>query len=185
MAKIEKEVNQIEKSLFSDPEVSEAIAKASPTGPKPLSDSSSEPINEKGDDSDAYDEKPPQSLTELQEHDKTAEFEVPSSSTSQHTSRTRKFLVSLFPRNLISAEEPRVEQQVNPVARTVDRIAKVRRLVTSLARLLSTKTEVIAQIRKRLVTRGEWSLDNDRDLHIHLGDILGQKPSYTNEPTLS
>jgi len=44
--------------------------------------------------------------------------------------------------------------------------------VTSLTRLLSTKADLIGQIRKRLVTGGEWCLNNDPELYIHMGDIL-------------
>jgi len=68
--------------------------------------------------------------------------------------------------------EPFMVQRISPTTRTVFKMAKVRKLVTSLTRLLSTKADLIGQIRKRLVTRGEWSLNGDPELYIHMGDIL-------------
>jgi len=59
------------------------------------------------------------------------------------------------------------------------RIARTRKLVTTLARLLSTKSEVIAQIQKRLITFSSSKLGNgsrsneDADLAIYMGDIQG------------
>ncbi|KDQ63596.1 hypothetical protein JAAARDRAFT_695735 [Jaapia argillacea MUCL 33604] len=60
---------------------------------------------------------------------------------------------------------------------TLRRIAKARRLVTTLTRLLAMKSEVVAHIRKRLLTSGEGGLPNrsgtgdDTEVAIYLGDI--------------
>jgi magnesium transporter len=62
---------------------------------------------------------------------------------------------------------------------TLRRIARARKLVTSLARLLATKSEVIAQIRKRLLTSSHSGLgngtrrDEDVEVSIYLGDVQG------------
>ncbi|KAF5385208.1 hypothetical protein D9615_001493 [Tricholomella constricta] len=67
--------------------------------------------------------------------------------------------------------------QPSPTYTTLRRMARSRRLVTSLTRLLATKLEVIAQIRKRLLTsskavpanRKRWN--DDLDVAIYMGDV--------------
>lgn len=61
---------------------------------------------------------------------------------------------------------------------TLRRMARTRRLVTTLARLLATKSEVVAQIRKRLLTSGKSGLNGsawneDLDVAIYMGDVQG------------
>jgi magnesium transporter len=67
----------------------------------------------------------------------------------------------------------------NATASTLRRMARTRRLVTSLTRLLATKSEVVAQIRKRLLTTGQSGLgngagrDDDIEVAIYMGDVQG------------
>ncbi|THV07742.1 hypothetical protein K435DRAFT_267667 [Dendrothele bispora CBS 962.96] len=49
---------------------------------------------------------------------------------------------------------------------TLRRMAKTRRLVTTLTRLLATKSDVVSQVQKRLLSGGE-----DADVTIYLGDV--------------
>lgn len=60
---------------------------------------------------------------------------------------------------------------------TVYRVARVRRLVTSLSRVLATKSEVVAQVKKRLLKTGESGLgsgtNDDHDVFVYLGDVQG------------
>lgn len=62
---------------------------------------------------------------------------------------------------------------------TVHRMAKTRRLVTSLTRFLAAKSEVVAQIRKRMLKTGEAGLGNgtgdDKDVWMYMGDVQGTK----------
>jgi len=57
------------------------------------------------------------------------------------------------------------------------RMARTRRLVTSLTRLLATKAEVVAQIRKRLLSTGQSGLGNGTgrdsviEVAIYVGDV--------------
>jgi len=51
------------------------------------------------------------------------------------------------------------------------RMARTRRLVTSLARVLATKPEVVAGIRKRLMTAGLLVAGDDAEVGIYLGDV--------------
>ncbi|KAF9787181.1 hypothetical protein BJ322DRAFT_1107254 [Thelephora terrestris] len=176
LAQIDKEVDQIEKVLYFGPAISENVMKAGLATPKPSSDSTSDSIDEKGDDAStsAKDEKPSFSPIISQQRIKTAKFRAPPLPVSLHIRRARRFLKSLFSNTSTAtgAGEPWIEEVVNPATRTVYRMAKIRRLVTTLTRLLSTKADLIGQIQKRLVTRGEWSLDSDPELYIHMGDIL-------------
>lgn len=65
----------------------------------------------------------------------------------------------------------------DPTAVTLRRMARTRRLVTSLTRLLATKSEVVAQIQKRLLTSGRSGLgngagkDDDIEVAIYMGDV--------------
>lgn len=78
-----------------------------------------------------------------------------------------------------------VKSQVNqprkmPAPNTVHRVAHVRRLVTSLSRFLATKSEVVAQVKKRILMTGEHGLGNgtgdDRDVFVYMGDVQGMWP---------
>lgn len=62
-------------------------------------------------------------------------------------------------------------------ASTLRQMARTRRLVTSLGRLLASKSEVVAQIKKRLLKTG--TLDpsvNAEELEVamYMGDIQGK-----------
>ncbi|KAI0692787.1 hypothetical protein BC835DRAFT_1277026 [Cytidiella melzeri] len=81
-----------------------------------------------------------------------------------------------------SSVVPRFNVKVNQAQRgehathnTVLRIALVRRLVTSLSRILATKSEVVAQVKKRLLMAGETGLAHgtggDHDVYVYLGDV--------------
>jgi Mg2+ and Co2+ transporter CorA len=65
---------------------------------------------------------------------------------------------------------------------TLRRMARTQRLVTSLSRLLATKSEVTLQIRERLLgvsrpcTRNRTEKTNDEEVVIYMGDIQGVLP---------
>ncbi|CDO71624.1 hypothetical protein BN946_scf184911.g94 [Trametes cinnabarina] len=58
---------------------------------------------------------------------------------------------------------------------TIHRIARTRRLVTSLSRYLAVKSEVVTQVKKRLLIQGEWGLgtgtEDDLDVFVYMGDV--------------
>ncbi|KAI0651923.1 hypothetical protein C8Q79DRAFT_997150 [Trametes meyenii] len=58
---------------------------------------------------------------------------------------------------------------------TIHRMARTRRLVTSLTRFLAVKSEVVTQVKKRLITQGEWGLgtgtEDDLDVFVYMGDV--------------
>lgn len=62
---------------------------------------------------------------------------------------------------------------------TVHRMARTRRLVTSLTRVLAHKSEVVAQLQKRLLTVGEGGLghgdEHDLDVYVYMGDVQGME----------
>ncbi|KAG7450560.1 uncharacterized protein BT62DRAFT_927845 [Guyanagaster necrorhizus] len=59
---------------------------------------------------------------------------------------------------------------LSPTTSTLRRMAKARRLVTSLTRLLASKADVVLQIRKRLLSGHEKKTD-DAEIAIYMGDI--------------
>jgi magnesium transporter len=64
----------------------------------------------------------------------------------------------------------------NSTASKLHRMTRTRRVVTSLTRLLATKSDVVAQIRKRLLTTGlgnGTAKDDDIEVAIYMGDIQG------------
>ena len=62
---------------------------------------------------------------------------------------------------------------------TLRRIARIRKLVTSLTRLLATKSEVVARIRKRFLLSNQYGLhygaskDEDFEVSMYMGDVQG------------
>ncbi|KAF8898788.1 hypothetical protein BD779DRAFT_1485544 [Infundibulicybe gibba] len=107
---------------------------------------------------------------------------------SKHKPRTRfappRLNLSLFLRHTrravhkiwISFSSPSPSPP-STTAITLRRMARARRTVTSLARLLASKYEVVAQIRKRLLNAGQSGLGNgsskgeDIEIAIYMGDI--------------
>lgn len=64
----------------------------------------------------------------------------------------------------------------SPTLLTLRRMAKARRLVTSLTRLLAVKSDVVLQIRKRLLIANMGSHDKSNeasDIAIYMGDVHG------------
>ncbi|KAH7925205.1 hypothetical protein BV22DRAFT_1195365 [Leucogyrophana mollusca] len=75
-----------------------------------------------------------------------------------------------------SARKVRTKQSQTATVVTLRRMARTRRLVTSLSRLLATKSEVVSQIRKRFFTAGQQSgnragQSDDIEIAIHMGDV--------------
>ena len=54
------------------------------------------------------------------------------------------------------------------------RMARTRRLVTSVARVLATKPEIVAGIHKRLMNADRLVAGDDAEVGIYLGDVQGQ-----------
>jgi magnesium transporter len=98
--------------------------------------------------------------------------------------RTLSFLLHLL-RSRFSRES---NDHPSPTTATLRRIARTRRLVTSLTRLLATKSEVMTQIRKRLLTsnssglRNNSSKEEDVDVAIYMGDVQGACYPYQLYP---
>ncbi|KAJ7244760.1 hypothetical protein B0H12DRAFT_1128650 [Mycena haematopus] len=63
----------------------------------------------------------------------------------------------------------------SPTTSTLHRMARARRLLTSLSRLLSSKSEVVAQLRKRLLTSSQSQSDTGdlerAEVAMYLGDV--------------
>ncbi|KAH9046262.1 hypothetical protein EDB84DRAFT_1466942 [Lactarius hengduanensis] len=64
-----------------------------------------------------------------------------------------------------------VEPSFSRASFDLRRMARTRRLVTSVARVLATKPEVVAGIRKRLMTADGLVTGDDAEVGIYLGDV--------------
>ena len=53
------------------------------------------------------------------------------------------------------------------------RMARTRKQVTVLGRLLATKADVVSQIRKRLAKTGQSSTSDEQEVAIYMGDVEG------------
>ena len=84
--------------------------------------------------------------------------------------------------NLVKTSTPSREIKIKltqtTTTNTLLRIARARRLVVSLVRLLATKSNVVSQIRKRFLTDGRQIAGNeDAEIAIHMGDVQGKPAS--------
>ena len=148
---IEKEVTEVE-DLVAGQEEPEPPTKAptSPTTPEEPSSPDSQPfVKEK--------------LESSQESD--------SISIRSFASTIRKR--SFDPRTWIPWLTPR--ERAKPVEsqtlRTLLRMTSTRRLVTTLTRLLSSKSEVVGQFRKRLKMQSTVGIDAGVEVEIYMGDV--------------
>ena len=78
----------------------------------------------------------------------------------------------------LKSVDPDSPNQLLHSTETIHRMARIRRLVTSLTRFLAVKSEVVAQVKKRLLATGEWSLgtgtEDDLDVFVYMGDVQGR-----------
>ena len=58
------------------------------------------------------------------------------------------------------------------------RMARTRHLATSVARVLATKPEVVAGIRKRLLASDGLDASDDAEVAIYIGDVQGEAREY-------
>ncbi|CAK5280519.1 unnamed protein product [Mycena citricolor] len=86
-----------------------------------------------------------------------------------NSKRAKSSLLPSFSLSWRRTSLSRASHPPSPTALTLKRMAQARRMVTSLARLLAAKGEVVAQLRKRLLTGSEAG---DRvEVAIYLGDV--------------
>ncbi|KAG9095834.1 hypothetical protein FRC06_009363 [Ceratobasidium sp. 370] len=97
-------------------------------------------------------------------------------------SRIRSWVRSMLPKSLHGSSKEKITIPEPPTKlatfQTLLRMANTRRLVTSLGRLLATKSEVIGQLRKRLqgtngnaVDWDEGDMAGGQEVGIYLGDV--------------
>ncbi len=171
LEEIEKEVIAIEDLVFENtvPAAdSGTSSSASNTASSPVQ--SDRTLNEKDDTSSLSEKKsgsPPK---------RTTRFELPRPPLPMLLRRLRRF-------GRRSPTKPHEHEEASkspsPTSSTLRRMAKARRLVTSLTRLLAVKSDIILQIRKRLLLGGAASPEDKREdaaeIAIHMGDVHGEK----------
>jgi len=75
----------------------------------------------------------------------------------------------------------RGESPLSATQMTLRRMAMARKLVTSLGRLLATKSDVVTQVRKRLIRTADQNaktgqVSQESDLAMYMGDLQGTSP---------
>ena len=175
LQEVEKEVPEFEDIVFSDlekPPVTKSSVSNSPVEAEAARD------EEKGfapPANDSVDEKSPPPLDSL--ISARTRFSLPRPTLPLFFRRLKRALTSI--RISITATGERRTALANPTYITLRRMARTRRLVTSLTRLLATKSEVVTQIRKRLLSSNPSGLgngtgkDDDTEVAIHMGDVQG------------
>ena len=182
LEEIEREILNIENFIFSEDDhlrLHRATTNDTPLEPS-ISSSDTAVSNDSSPDSEK-EKASPAGLTEKLVTEKLEQrgthrgmqFSVP----KRHRLSLRRLkhfarVLSRFSFNL------QVKQHQTPTApNTVHRVAHVRRLVTSLSRFLATKSEVVAQVKKRILMTGEHGLGNgtgdDADVFVYMGDVQG------------
>nr|VWO96713.1 Magnesium transporter ALR2 [Ganoderma boninense] len=178
---IEKEASEMDRRIFSAGERGDAVEDIPSTTRKHSSAFASRraTLNEKSTSAD-LDEKEPASLPQLTKatsvkSNKSRLRFVSPTKLPMMMRRAKRAIVELFasiPRfKAVDTKAPGYHHPAN----TITRMARIRRLVTSLARFLAVKSEVVAQVKKRLLTKGEWGLgtgmEDDLDIFVYMGDV--------------
>lgn len=180
---IEREVSEVERHIFSAGERSGVVKNTASAIPDKLSlKSGGATVNEKVTSADLDEAREPSSLPHLSTTTSIKSFgsrlRFVSPSFSMIMRQAKRAVVELFnsvPRfKAVNTKAPGYHHPTHTVAR----MARVRRLVTSLARFLAVKSEVVAQVKKRLLTKGEWGLgtgmEDDLDIYVYMGDVQGK-----------
>lgn len=173
MEEVEKEVVEVEDLVFSVDRQVEGSQKTNRTTTL-LSNTPLENEKNLNIKFNTCDEKP-----KVAESLKTR-FSLPRPTITLLLRRLKRAILSISVSVSVSVTVEVQRTAANSTASTLYRMARTRRLVTSLTRLLATKSEVVAQIRKRLLTSGQSGLGNgagkhdDIEVAIYMGDVQGK-----------
>lgn len=169
LKEIEQQVSAVESLIFSHNHVSSSPNTLVDINHIPMDDLSNLKIEK-------HPETPP-SLKEVGEN--TSSWNPPLSRPhfTQFIQRLKRNLHNLF-KAFATSREVRAKPTRATTTNTLLRMARVRRLVTSLARLLATKSEVVSQIRKRFLIGGRQTAsptgNEDVEIAIYMGDVQGK-----------
>ncbi|KAI0375070.1 hypothetical protein BV20DRAFT_960126 [Pilatotrama ljubarskyi] len=174
---IEREVLDIENFVFSVGDGPELPAKDAPPKPQP---------RPSGSDTALLTEK----SAAIDSDEKHSYVDISKEATNSVTPRPRFSAPISFPLLMRRARRAICETMASiPRFKAIDthspeyhhpttmihRMARTRRLVTSLTRFLAVKSEVVTQVKKRLLTQGEWGLgtgtEDDLDVFVYMGDV--------------
>jgi magnesium transporter len=107
----------------------------------------------------------------------TLRFVVPTQTPGALFRRWKRFILRQleWPWKRTSDRSSTQQVQINPTTLKLRRMARTRRLVTTLGRVLSSKAEVVARLRKRLLTPSEKEIvsKDEVEVAIYMGDIQG------------
>ncbi len=183
LEEIEKEVLNIEHIVYTDEQIVQLLHEEGKPAVKPSIAENSGSDSAVSGDSSLVDEKNVKIILS----EKHEEQDVPRTHFSVPTRppvflRRFKYFIRKL-RTIVSRVNVQVKRPVssNAAPTTMQRVARMRRLVTSLSRVLATKSEVVAQVKKRLLMTGESGLGNgtvdDHDVFVYMGDVQGDPSS--------
>lgn len=177
LEEIEREIISIENLVFADDATRLQAAASDVSLPPSISNSDTVVSKSSLDHENIF--SPPLSEKPDQRNSQRMRFSVPkqrlfSLRRLKQLARRLSLIISQVNFNL-HIKQP----QTNTTFTAVHRVAHVRRLVTSLSRFLATKSEVVAQVKKRILMTGEHGLGNgtgdDRDVFVYMGDVQGMR----------
>ncbi|KIJ21792.1 hypothetical protein PAXINDRAFT_95290 [Paxillus involutus ATCC 200175] len=166
LKEIEKEVAAIEALVFSNGNMVDDLSTTSTV----TVDGTHNPVEEdKLPSLDSLDEKRDDTGESLR-----TQFSTARPSLLPFFSRLKRKFAS-FMKKVASFPRIHFQSSQTMTTTTLRRMARTRRLVTSLSRLLASKSEVISQIRKRFLTSfgrfGHNIYTDDLDIAIYMGDV--------------
>lgn len=169
---VEKEVVDMEALLASEDLTREPTTVYPPPTPPDIPSKSSLEKVVTHDTSEKLNSLAENSADTLKAMDRKPQFRLPTN-WRLHVREVKRSVLALH-------QHFRVVFKRTPIAKTtstVHRMARTRRLVTSLTRVLAHKSEVVAQLQKRLLTVGEGGLghgdEHDHDVYVYMGDVQG------------
>ncbi|KAG6336089.1 hypothetical protein ID866_2986 [Astraeus odoratus] len=164
LKEIQKEVAAIEAIVFSSGELDGSLSATIPTTPL---------VEDSTCNAEKDVEKIP-SLSLIEKVEASTEigprFSVPRLTIPLAFRRLKRKITS-FLENTLSTSSAYMVPSQSATTITLRRMARTRRLVTSLTRLLASKSEVVSQIRKRYLNASRAIQSDDLEIAMYMGDI--------------
>ncbi|KAF7985342.1 hypothetical protein HWV62_6551 [Athelia sp. TMB] len=191
LEEVEKEVLEVEDIVFSEDPRTTQVSELQPTMSSVVEQQS---LSEKASTikQPAESEKLPVAMDEklVPQNSAKTRFSFPRPTPSLILRRLKRAVQSISISISLTITVTTQRAPSNSTNTTLRRMARTRRLVTSLTRLLATKSEVVAQIRKRLLMAGHSGLgngagkDDDIEVAIYMGDVQGMTTLHTSSISL-
>lgn len=163
LEKVEQEVSEIEKLVFFPQEA---------TGPPTVTPPSSQPPSTVGSEDEKFSKASSETPLPILEVTRPTQirFSLRLNPRLMYR-RLKRFIRARWS----AAKEDDMAAQTYQKPSPLQRMARTRRLVTTLTRLLGSKSEVVSQMRKRLLNGSGTGIEKgDDDVAIYIGDVQGE-----------